>query len=167
MKKEHNMQNMRWSKEDLKGQFSGCQTLGEIIVTLEKQLKNDGSVLCAISVNGLKFDESDEVRFKEAPLDDIESLEIKTSATQALVVDATGSASKFISDSVDLSLKTSELLRVDEPTKACQSFGLITESLQWLTVLLKNLGSAAKYNSQVSDGSKVLVQGDWKEAESR
>jgi hypothetical protein len=107
--------------------------LKDLILEVEKQVQNQGHVVCDIFVNGIKLDEQDESDLATAGIGQIFHLKVTSQDPETLLADTLKDTLQLISVLEDLSLKTSEAFRRQEFEVAHSSFSELLEMCSYLT----------------------------------
>jgi hypothetical protein len=153
------MKSMTWSNSEINSRFSSCQSLSEVISTIEKDCAGRGEVVCEINVNGLALTEEQEVRFAKSELAEINNLTVKVSALGDLLEDSMVALWQYIPEMIRISLITAEQFRGDEIEKGCRGLNSIIQGSSWLVDMFTQLRS----NRIVS--LKNLSEEQWSSAE--
>ena len=121
-----------WTKPEIHEKFAGCETLGEVIKSLEAEFMSHGEVVCEIRVNGLILKEEDEKKFAESKLAEINDLMIQTNAPKNLISQALESALDYLPKALTACLECSEVYRNGQAVDAQQFFQDVVEGCFWI-----------------------------------
>lgn len=137
------MTTSAWTKSEITQKFANCETLRQIISTLETDYSAKGEVICEICVNGLVLNENDEIMFAESSREEIYELSVQTNKPSDLITQALQSAVDMVPQLEKCALLTSELMRAGDKAGASKKFDETIAGCQWLVETLVHIRSAA------------------------
>lgn len=137
------MTDRSWSFEQIQTEFTGCETLGEVVRKLEFLAAVNGEVVCEIRVNEkMLADDIDDVQ-SQAGVSDIQSISMKSELPESLIAQALNSAIGFIGLLSDVSIQTSELFRDGDVRPGNERFREVIDGCQWFVETLSHARGAA------------------------
>ncbi len=137
------MTDRSWSFEQIQTEFTGCETLGEVVRKLEFLAAVNGEVVCEIRVNEkMLADDIDDVQ-SQAGVSDIQSISMKSELPESLIAQALNSAIGFIGLLSDASIQTSELFRDGDVRPGNERFREVIDGCQWFVETLSHARGAA------------------------
>lgn len=145
-----------WTKPEIHEKFAGCETLGEVIKSIEAEFISHGEVVCEIRVNGLVLKEEDEKKFAESKLAEINELMVQTNAPKNLIAQALDSALDYLPKAQTACLECAELYRAGKSADAQQFFQDVVEGCFWILDTVVHMRGAHENLS-----SKNSVSTDW------
>ncbi len=74
-----------WETQDLHRKFPESSNLGQLITAISQWSKNQGRVVCSVSVNGTKLRETEESRFSEMKISEIAELCVESESPDGLL----------------------------------------------------------------------------------
>ncbi len=149
-----------WDKTELGQLFPQCQTLKDVIASIETAFSKKGEVICEIHVNGMLIDEEGEKKFGESSATEIETISVRSNRPDSLIRDAIESTLVFIPDLERASLSAAEKYRSSDLQAAQKSFNEVLEGCQWLFDTLMHVrGAASGIDQPISQAER------WYEAE--
>ncbi len=151
-----------WTKPEIHEKFAGCETLGEVIKSIETEFISHGEVVCEIRVNGLVLKEEDEKKFAESKLADINELMVQTNAPKNLIAQALDSALDYLPKAQAACLECSELFRTGKSSEAQQFFQDVVEGCFWILDTVVHMRGAHENINAQSPVSK-----DWLKLEKK
>jgi hypothetical protein len=154
------MQTQIWSYEDIRKEFVACQSLSEVIASLEKKFAHDGHLVCEIRVNGMYLSEVDEARFCNSTVDEIKTLQVITRTQRDLLEDSKKTVVEYIPKLCDQALRLSDNLRTEIKVQTLRDISQLMDGLSWVTEALRLL-----HNHLVSVHDSVRFQ-NWQSTES-
>lgn len=137
------MTTQTWDRLELDSQFSECETLKQVIDSIEGSFSGKGEVICEIRVNGLLLDESDEKKFAESSTSEIQVLEVRANKPDELIRDALQSTLAVIPDLEKASYEAAEKLRGANVKEGQHAFGEVLQGCQWFFDTLMHVRGAA------------------------
>ena len=149
-----------WDKAKLQDEFPQCQTLKQVINSIETSFSGRGEVICEIRVNGMLLDEDAEQKFAESSTTEIDNISVRTNQPRNLIQEAIVSAYAFIPDLDRASVGAAEKFRSADLAPAQKAFNEVIEGCQWLFDTLMHIRGAA---STIQQPIENPVQ--WFEAE--
>lgn len=132
-----------WTESEIRKNFLGCVTLGEIISKIENDFSRRGEVICEIHVNGVRLDEVDESRFAASPSAEIRYLEVRGNRPEALIGDALGSALQLLPQLEKSCVSTAEKFRGSSIAEAQRGFTETLDGCQWLIETMMHVRGAS------------------------
>lgn len=154
------MQTTVWSAKELQTEFKDCDSLADVIKSIESQLWRQGEVVCEIRVNGMFFDEADEARFAGERLEGVEKIEVKTQRPKDLLAQTVAAARLHIPKIRESSVKAAVLFQTGESNQANVLLSQILDSSRWLIDALFLIKKSCQ------DWADVEVkESDWQQAE--
>lgn len=133
------MEVRKWTRTELAEQYPNCGFLKDVVQSVEAEAKDVGKVVCTITLNGKKLNESDEIRFAATQVAAIDSLAVELEETQKLVADTLISLREGLVAMQNRSLRVADLVRVDPAGPAHQGFASLMEETRYLTEALQAL----------------------------
>lgn len=126
------METKSWDLDSLKSEFSNCQSLGEIISSLESYYSKDGYVICRVQVNGMPFNESDEQKFSGSHLGEISNIQLDIDSIKNLLLETQLSTFEYANSIREHSLVVAELFRGQDLNAAHTEFKVLVEAVDSL-----------------------------------
>ena len=137
------MTDRSWSFDQIRTEFTGCETLGEVVRKLEFLAAATGEVVCEIRVNDkMLADDIDDVE-SQAGVSDIKTISMKSERPESLITQALESATGFIGVLTDASLQTAELFKDGDIGPGNERFREVVEGCQWFVETLNHARGAA------------------------
>lgn len=135
---------IRISSTDLGGEFPGCQTLGEVVSELEKKVRAQGRVVCQISVNGMRLNESDEQRLSATSVDELKNIEFETEDPATLMQSTLQSQAQMADEVSRVALIAAESFRRLDLNPAQNLLISLLDGCRWFTDGLVAIKSAPR-----------------------
>ena len=132
-----------WDKSKLQDEFPQCQTLKQVINSIETSFSGRGEVICEIRVNGMLLDEDAEHKFAESSTTEIDNITVRTNQPLNLIQEAIVSAYSFIPDLDRASVDAAEKFRSADLAPAQKAINEVIEGCQWLFDTLMHIRGAA------------------------
>lgn len=154
------MIDSNWDSDQVAFQFSGCETVRDVIVHLEGQAAARGEVICEIRLNGRILEEEDETRLASDPRTAIRELSIRCDRPEHLIGQALKSAISFIPLLSQATIDTAKLFRDGEIHYASEKFNEALSGCQWFVETVHHARGAAS-----GMGAAVTSTERWHEAE--
>lgn len=159
------MEIIRFDRHQITAGHSECENFKDLIGKLETQVRSAGKVICTIVLNGIKLSEADEVRFADAKISEIESIEIAVEGTEALVSDTLVTLRDTLTRIQMRTVRIADLIR-DNPTGPAQfEFAGLMEQTQFLTEALaalkpraRLLGESANLWAKAEKGTQAMIR---------
>ncbi len=145
-----------WTKPEIHEKFAACETLADVIKSIEAEFISHGEVVCEIRVNGLVLKEEDEKKFAESKLGEINELMVQTNAPKILIAQALESALDYLPKAQAACLDCADLYRTGKVAEAQQFFQDVVEGCFWLLDTVVHMRGAHE-NLAV----KNSVSADW------
>lgn len=133
---------IRISSTDLGGEFALCKTLGEVVSELEKKVKARGRVVCNISVNGMRLNETDELRLATTSVAELKDIEFETEDPAELIQSTLHSQAQMAAEISRVSLVAAEAFRRLDLNPAQNLLISLLDGCRWFTDGLVALKSA-------------------------
>lgn len=163
------MEVIAWTRKDLESLFPEQKNLGQIVTAIEERAEDEGKVLCRITVNGMKFDESDENRFASTSLESVNELIVELEVTDKLVADTLVSLNQGLEAIRDRSVNLADAIRENPMGRAQVEFAGVMEQTNFLmealgalkprmVLSLESVESWAEAESKSSQMIKELLQ---------
>ena len=129
------MNMLKWSKNSIQSEFGHCQSLSEVVKSLEQKLWSQDQVICQIHVNGLFLSELEEAKFANTKIGEIDELKIVAKGQKELTEDSVLSLLEWLPQVKELCLNVSEALRLQDAA-AEKGFMNVVENVQYLSEAL-------------------------------
>lgn len=137
------MTDRSWSFDQIRTEFTGCETLGEVVRKLEFLAAATGEVVCEIRVNDkMLADDIDDIE-SQAGVSDIQTISMKSERPEPLITQALESATGFIGVLTDASLQAAELFKDGDVGPGNERFREVVEGCQWFVETLNHARGAA------------------------
>jgi hypothetical protein len=133
---------IRISSTELGGEFAFCKTLGEVVSELEKKVKAQGRVVCTISVNGMRLNETDEQRLAATSVAELKNIEFETEDPAELMRSTLHSQAQMAAEISRVSLLAAEAFRRLDLNPAQNLLISLLDGCRWFTDGLVALKSA-------------------------
>ena len=121
-----------WTKPEINEKFIGCDTLADVIKSIEAEFIAHGEVVCEIRVNGLILKEEDEKKFAESKREEINELMVQTNAPQNLISQALESALDYLPKAQHACIECADLFRAGKQAEGQQFFQDVVEGCFWI-----------------------------------
>jgi len=151
------METITYHPNEIDELFAQRKDLKGVIEKIEKDLYNNGKVLCGIRVNGMSLSPDDELRFEKSRRNEIEILEISTESVGDLIIESRESLKKYLRQMKEVSLKASDALRAGVTRETNDLIRAIVDGSTWVTDMLSQIKSL--------DGGYPKIQKAWIAAE--
>lgn len=151
-----------WTKPEISQKFVGCNTLSDIIKSIEAEFVSHGEVVCEIRVNGLVLKEEDEKKFAQSSLDEINELMVQTNAPKTLIDQALASVLDYLPKAQAACLDCAEAFRGGDIKAAQQFFQEIIEGCFWVVDTVVHIRGAHENNLK-----NARINADWIIAEKK
>jgi len=136
------VETVKISSAELAAEYANCQTLGEVVVELEKKMRAQGRVVCNISVNGMRLSEADEHRLGGTSLHELRHVELEIEEPRELVLSTLHSQIQLSGELQRLSLSAAETFRGLDLNPAQAVLISLLDGCRWFTDGLVALKSA-------------------------
>ena len=137
------MQRLHWSKSDIERDFSSCNNFDDLIKSVENLCARKGEVLCEVHVNGMYISETDEAKFSESDVSEIESLEVTSQGVKELISASILSVIEMLPQLKGFSIDCAESLRMEMAAESFKDLAALMDGCLWLSqsldLLKKNL----------------------------
>lgn len=140
------MEVLNYDKKTLMHEYSECADLKALVARLERQAQLSGKVICSIRLNGMALSETDETRFAETQVSEIDQLELKLETTTKLVAETLISLRDSLQRLKDRSLSVADMVRQNPAGNAQIQFSHLMEQMRCLTEALSTLKFRARLN---------------------
>ncbi len=154
------MTTCTWDKIEVTNKFATCETLKDVIVSIEKEFSLRGEVICEIRVNGMLLRDDDETRFATSRVDEISTLSVASENPKDLISEALDSSQDYLQKVRNACVKTSDLLRGADQHRAQLSFVETVEGCQWLVDTITSIRGASD-----GIGAPLIDRNGWMDAE--
>lgn len=148
------MTDRSWSFDQIRTEFTGCETLGEVVKKLEFLAATTGEVVCEIRVNDKMLAEDLGDAESQAGVNHIHSISMKSERPESLITQALESATGFIGVLTDASLRTAEFFRDGDVGPGNEHFREVVEGCQWFVETLNHACGAASGLGKPVDGAE-------------
>jgi hypothetical protein len=135
------MKSLTWSSAEIGNLYSTCQSLSEVISSIESDCAKRGEVVCEININGMVLTEEQELKFAKSDVEEIKQLTIKVSGLGDLLDDSLVAIWQYIPEMARISLSASDKFRKDELEQGCASLSSIIQGSSWLVDMFTQLRS--------------------------
>ncbi len=123
------MEITKWTQNEINNDFHKCNTLGELIGSLEAHFVMKGQVVCEISVDGMSLSEEQEHVYKSNSVDNISEIIVKSSTHEALFLDSLDSLCIILSEVEQEFVECADFFRLMDLQRAQKIFdGTIQKS---------------------------------------
>ena len=137
------MTDRSWNFDEIRTEFNGCETLGEVVRKIEFLAAATGEVVCEIRVNNkMLADDLDEIEC-QAQIAELQSISMRSERPESLIVQALESATGFIPVLTDASLQTAGLFKDGDVGPGNERFREVVEGCQWFVETLNHARGAA------------------------
>ena len=127
-----------WSNADLKKNFPLALNLGNLIEALTQWFESRGRVICSISVNGMKLKESEEVKFANVKISDIQELRVESHTPEGLLDESLIGCQEHLLRIIDVYEKCAYLFRVQDIPYASRYHELALTGIYHFVDLVNN-----------------------------
>lgn len=138
------MTDREWLASDIQTEFGNFTSMEEVIKHLESLALQSGEVVCEIRINDHLIDESELITAQQFNADQIQSIRMKSSRPDRLILTAMRSAIEFIPLLVQSSSEAALLFRDAELKMAHYKIKEVVEGCQWLVETLTHVRSAGQ-----------------------
>lgn len=148
---------MKWVNSEITARFPECRCLSEIIEKLERELFDQGEVICEIRVNDKALSENEEKQLGASSIEEIFSFEVMSQKTHELITQSIQSVLDWVPQVQSLAEQAAVCFRTGKDTEARKYFKEVLESCEWLTEALKLLMPEF---SKISGNANFVTQWD-------
>lgn len=139
------MDRYKVSGEELRDFYKTETHLGRVFRDIEHDLRSMDQVVCQFIVNGLELEESDEGKFSEVSLAEVETLEYLTENKNALVSQVLHAWIAALPELMTKTEKLAQHMREDGPTGFLKAISNLVENCEYL------VGSMVSMKSMLGD----------------
>lgn len=110
-----------WNQEQIKISFPEAKNLQDVMSSISGNVSQSGSVVCEVTVNGMRLTEEEEARFSYTPVQDIDSLTIRAQDTARLLDTSLDGCHEYLNQLI-VGFEKAALLFRSEDLNAAHSF---------------------------------------------
>lgn len=144
--------------EQIEQNYFDCESLKDLMETIEKDMQASGEVVCQFIVNGMALHENDEKRLHGTPITDVQSLEIRSERPAQLLFEVLKNWEIEIPGIVSQTDTLAQNIRAKGPEGQYTAFVNLIDSCQFLIESLVSMDT-------VIDTAAFLDRHAWTKSE--
>ena len=135
------MKSTQITQADLEQTYFDCETLSDLILSLENDFQKRGEVVCQVIINGMPLQESDESKLGQTRMHELKTVEVRSEKPSALLIDILANWEAELPKMIRHSDQLAQGLRQRGPEGQYTSFVQLIDSCQFLTESLVSMDS--------------------------
>ena len=124
------MEITKWTQDEIKTKFSHCNTLGELIRSLESYYIKKDEVICEIQVDGRLLSEAEEQIYNENPVNNFSEIVVKSNNLNGLFGESLDSLTMILKEIEEKLVMTSDQFRILNLNAGQQDFDVSIKRIQ-------------------------------------